>query len=346
MILFSQPGLTTFQNKVYTNPESARAAPVADVELVQCPTTGLVYNHLFDPQLLPYDADYQNEQALAEPFREHLRQVLDVVDAHFDKRGSGIEIGCGKGYFLRLLAGAGYQVTGLDPAYEGESPLVRKQYYDAQYDGPSPEFVVLRHVLEHIADPWGFLGTVARLSGPECLVYVEVPCFDWIVNHGAFFDVFYEHRNYFTEDALAGAFSDVRATGHLFGGQYLFVVARVGSFQEPTLRRQFFPLPLNERKDRIVEQLEPGLATFVWGAGAKGVTLANILWRDGVPVDGLVDMNPAKQSKYVGLSGLPVFGEERVTRRDGRCNVIVMNSVYEDRIRSLLPGDASVVVAA
>src|SRR3546814_9608010 len=56
-------------------------------------------------------------------------------------------------------------------------------------------------------------------------IYIEVPCFDWIVEHSAWFDVFYEHVNYFRLADLRAMFGTVHEAGHLFGGQYLYIVA-------------------------------------------------------------------------------------------------------------------------
>jgi len=38
-----------------------------------------------------------------------------------------VEVGCGKGYFWEMLLVKGFDVTGSDPTYEGENPLVKRQ---------------------------------------------------------------------------------------------------------------------------------------------------------------------------------------------------------------------------
>ncbi|GMV18590.1 MAG: hypothetical protein AMXMBFR56_68140 [Polyangiaceae bacterium] len=344
-MIFSQLGLSAFQNKVYADVGSARAAPTGDVELVQCDKTGLVFNRLFNPELLVYDEDYQNEQALAPVFQTHLHDALHVIETHLKKDAVGVEIGCGKGVFLRLLTHAGYQVTGLDPAYQGDDPRIERQLYDAHYTGPSPDFIVLRHVLEHIADPWGFLADVASHSSPDCIIYIEVPCFDWIARRANFFDVFYEHVNYFTADVLNAAFGEVSATGTLFGEQYLFIVARLSTFLQPRLQRGVGSLQarMTQKRLRILEQLRPA-PTFVWGAGAKGVTFANILWRENVKIEALIDINPVKQGKHIAVSGLPVVSPDRASL--GPCNVVVMNSMYEAAARRCFSSPRSNLVLA
>lgn len=155
--------LPVLQNKVYPHAEAARSAPRGRMVLAQSRANGLIFNSAFDPDLLSYDADYQNEQACSPVFREHLDNVLGIVRRHF-RTPSLIEVGCGKGYFLEHLRAAGYDATGIDPAYEGDSPHVVKAAFSEAL-GMTAEAIVLRHVLEHIRDPLSFLRAVARANG-------------------------------------------------------------------------------------------------------------------------------------------------------------------------------------
>lgn len=334
--IFRQFGLPVFQNKVYSRREDALAAVVGDVELVQCPDTGLVSNALFDSGLLNYDESYQNEQALSPTFRHHLEQVLALVVRHFWELGNGVEIGCGKGYFLESLLDAGLNVTGFDPAYQGNNRRVHKHYYRADTEAANPDYIVLRHVLEHISNPWDFLRGLAVASKSGCGIYIEVPCFDWIVEHNACFDVFYEHCNYFTLDVLRDAFGRVLDLGRLFGGQYLFVIADVSTFRLPQACRsqKYPPLNLLSAFDSILASCAKNRRTYVWGAGAKGMVFTNIASRYGLHVDALVDINPVKQGCYIGLAGTPILSPEWIGEGFENANVVLMNPVYEDEVAS------------
>ncbi len=53
--------LPVFQNRVYDTPTQAAASPQGDMVLVQDMKTGLVFNQAFQPELLNYGPDYQNE---------------------------------------------------------------------------------------------------------------------------------------------------------------------------------------------------------------------------------------------------------------------------------------------
>jgi hypothetical protein len=334
-VIYRQSGLPLFQNKVYSTLDEALGASVGDVELVQCNRSGLVYNRLFDPSKLNYDEDYQNEQACSGVFRRHLDDVLKLILDHFGATSRGIEIGCGKGYFLDMLSREGANVIGCDPAYQGDNPKIRKEYYSSGGEIAAPDYIVLRHVLEHIPNPWDFLSSLAADSRPGCGIYIEVPCFNWIVEHNAFYDIFYEHCNYFTLEVLTSAFGKVISAGRVFGDQYLYVVADLSSFSKPEnfKGQRFQPLELQRSFRKILEACRSGRPLYVWGAGAKGITFANLLFREGIRIESLIDINPAKQGRFIGLSGVPISAPEQVGDAFLNADIIVMNPVYLDEIR-------------
>ena len=120
--------LPVFQNRMFPSEQDAKNCIKGDVVLVQDLKTGLIFNQAFRPELMQYDSDYQNEQAVSEVFQEHLKKVTDTVQQHFRDQ-SLIEVGCGKGHLLEQLQGLGFNITGLDPTYEGSNPAVFKEYF-------------------------------------------------------------------------------------------------------------------------------------------------------------------------------------------------------------------------
>jgi hypothetical protein len=94
-----------------------------------------------------------------------------------------------------MLVATGFDnVVGCDPTYEGTNPRVIKRNFAAEL-GIRADAIVLRHVLEHIQDPVDFLRQLKDANGGQGRIYIEVPCFDWICRHRAWFDIFYEHVN-------------------------------------------------------------------------------------------------------------------------------------------------------
>ncbi|WP_236189276.1 class I SAM-dependent methyltransferase [Pseudomonas paraglycinae] len=340
--LYRVTDLPVLQNRTFADPESAKASARADMLLVQDERSGLIFNAAFDADKLIYDADYQNEQAHSGQFQKHLSDVEGIIARHF-KGQELIEVGCGKGYFLELLKGLGYRITGIDPAYEGENADVIKAPFTRGL-GLEADAIVLRHVLEHIQDPLGFLAVIAEANQGGGQIYIEVPCFDWILEHRAWFDLFYEHVNYFRLDDLRRMFGTVHEAGHLFGGQYLYIVADLATLRltpEQPVPRLALPDDFTASLERAVQIIQgaPEQGSAIWGASSKGVIYSLFLQRAGVAVDRVVDINPAKQGRYLPLSGARVSSpQEAMDALPEGANLFVMNSNYLEEIKRMTGG--------
>lgn len=325
--LYEQAGFPIFQNRMYASREEARQCPRGDIRLIEDPQTGIICNASFRPELMVYDEHYQNEQGNSPSFQEHLGEVADIVANRLGRQRL-VEVGCGKGYFLEILAERGMGITGFDPTYEGNNERIRKEYFSPgiidHADG-----LVLRHVLEHVQHPIQFLEQIAAANGNAGRIYIEVPCFDWINDHKAWFDIFYEHVNYFRLDDFHRMFGQVVESGRLFGGQYLYVVAELASLRHPPARTGPASLPgdfLASISNLSTMNNQPRV---IWGGASKGVIFALLMERNGSPVHTLIDINPAKQGKFVAATGLQVQAPERVLPSlPPKSPIYVMNSNY------------------
>jgi hypothetical protein len=334
--------LPAYQNKAFASREAAQACPRGQLLLVQDGATGLVSNRAFDPALIRYDGSYQNEQGHSPTFLAHMGQVAEIIGRRFSGL-SMLEIGCGKGLFLDILRDAGHDARGIDPAYEGTAAHVIKQLF-APGIGVHGEAVILRHVLEHIQDPETFLRHIRAANGGSGLIYVEVPCLDWILARRAWFDFFYEHVNYFRIADFRRLFGEVLETGHVFGGQYIYVIARLDSLRDPADPRLGQPPPLAmpeglfdavDRCARLAAD-SPGTAPLIWGAAAKGVMFAHHLAERGIGIGAAVDINPAKQGHFLPGTGLPVLSPaQALAAMAPGTPLFVMNSNYLPEIRAV-----------
>ena len=332
--IFRAEGLPVLQNRVFVTEAEARASAAGDVVLAQNLDTGLIWNAAFDPDRLEYDQNYQNEQACSGVFKDHLNSVEAIIRRHFGGR-SLIEVGCGKGYFFDHLQALGYAVTGIDPAYEGDNPGVVKARFERGL-GLSADAIVLRHVLEHMPDPLSFLASIADANGGKGQIYIEVPCFDWICERRAWFDVFYEHVNYFRMTDFQRMFGSVLESGHAFGGQYLYVVADLSSLRSPRFDSSCelaFPEDFLSGIHRLASIAKGSDRNAIWGAASKGVICAVYLQRAGASPQFVIDINPVKQGRYLAVSGLQVLAPDAAMRRlQPGDNIFVMNSNYLDEI--------------
>jgi SAM-dependent methyltransferase len=334
ILLYQQSGFPIFQNRMYDSRDDGLNCPKGQLSIVQNRNTGLIYNAGFSAELMTYDSAYQNEQGISFSFGKHLDEVADIISANIAKDGIA-EVGCGKGLFLEKLLARGFDVAGFDPTYEGDNTRVKREYFSSTYGKIFYGFV-LRHVLEHVQDPVSLVSKIAEANKGRGLIYIEVPCLDWIIAHNAWYDVFYEHVNYFRLDDFNSMFGSVVDSGRLFGGQYLYVVARLDSLRKPVAKQSSLLKPGEFVSfDKSVFAVAPTSKMAIWGGASKGVIFVLMARRNQFQIDHVADINPAKQGKYLAATGHEVISPARlnVVLPSGS-NLFVMNSNYLDEIRS------------
>jgi len=334
-LLYEVQELPVFQNRMYGSEVEGKECPKGNIRLVENSETGLIYNETFYPELMEYDKNYQNEQGVSPFFKRHLRDVASIIENVVGKENL-VEVGCGKGFFLEMLIDRGFKVTGFDPTYEGSNPNIERRYFTSNV-GLQGKALILRHVLEHIQNPVDFLFQLKDANGGRGKIYIEVPCFDWICQHRAWFDIFYEHVNYFRLSDFHRLFGEVLDSGKLFGDQYLYVVAELASLQLPKIDRDNlvnFPFNFLENLTKHGKMGQEKKA--IWGGASKGVIFALLSSRLGQPVDVVIDLNPAKQNKYLPSTGLRVSSPQEVFELlpEGS-TLFVMNSNYLEEIKAM-----------
>jgi hypothetical protein len=332
--IFKQKPPPVFQNKVYATQVEAEKATSGQVTLVQSTVSGFIFNKDFDNDLMVYDKNYQNEQANSPTFQQHLHAVFELLMQFGVREKKVVEIGCGKGHFLEILRTSHIDAIGFDPTYEGDKEYVVKEYF-SEKSNISAQVIILRHTLEHIPSPFAFLHTIAKANHYQGMVFIEVPTFDWIVQKKAFWDVFYEHCNYFTEASLAIMFNK-SITGSFFGGQYIYVWADLKDLKDKI--EENLPLTNSEPNfikqiQHIQQQLNESENVAIWGAGAKGSTFLNLLDNNREKVKYVIDINPAKQNKFIAGTGHPIYSPAMLNQ-DPVQTIWIMNENYIEEIKT------------
>lgn len=332
-ILYQGKNFPVFQNHMYQSREDAINCPKGDLIVVEDSITGLIYNQAFNQELLKYDEHYQNEQALSPAFKEHLEFTSSIIERLMGK-DELVEVGCGKGFFLELLLKKGFNVTGFDPAYEGKNENIKKMLFKPGIYNLS-QGLILRHILEHVQNPVKFLMELKKANGGVGKIYIEVPCFDWICDHKAWFDIFYEHVNYFRLSDFHRMFEKIFEYGRSFGGQYLYIVADLGSLKKPKIdQKDLVTIPNDFMASLNLNSKNADCA--IWGGASKGVIFSLLHERLFRPIKTVIDINPAKQNKFLPGTGLIVQSHtDALKTLKPKSTIYVMNSNYLEEIKKM-----------
>jgi hypothetical protein len=360
-----------FLNRLGNTVGEALAASCGVLDIVGCRSCGFVWNRSFDPRLVPYDAEYENDQTHSQAFREHMQEMAAKVLAAIpsDEPIDFVEVGCGQGTFLATfvaLAGSRLRnAVGFDPAFRSEHTItdprirVHKEFFNADtialLDAP-PSLVVTRHTIEHVADPGAFLSAIhAGLGRSRAHLFVETPDVNWILDRHEIEDLFYEHCSLLAPVSMTVALAKAgfipRKVESVFNGQYLWAEATAG---DETISLTPPPPPLFENLSGFAHQFVENWRSqiirakpaVVWGGAAKGVTFATLVDPDATRIAALVDINPAKQNKFVPITGHRVVGPETLKSIRPK-TVVVMNPNYRDEIAlelAKLKVDANILV--
>lgn len=350
------------QNLVIKDQKLAQEASRGKLALAVCEECGFILNQSFEPSRLSYGEYYDNTQTCSPFFDEYVSGLAGYLIFEKNVRNCRIvEVGCGNGLFLRKLVGfegVGNRGYGFDPGYVGPAVDLggrlrfENRYYGSDCAEIPADVIICRHVIEHVADPLDLLQTIRQAvdSSPRARIFFETPCVEWILRNQVIWDFFYEHCSYFTAESLTTAFEisnlRVESVRHMFNGQYLWLEATTSTERPivtkcpgsiPELARRFGKLEdalIQSIKVRLQELSSKGRVAL-WGAGAKGVTLGNLVDPERDLIACVVDINPRKQGCYVPGTGHPIVSCQELVDY-GVAVAIVMNPNYLEENRALL----------
>jgi SAM-dependent methyltransferase len=97
-------------------------------------------------------------------------------------QGRALDIGCGQGTFLKLLAQAGWQVQGTELSADSARraghagiPVSVGEIRERQFAESSLDLVTLWHVIEHLCDPGSVLRRLRPMLGKNAVIAISTP---------------------------------------------------------------------------------------------------------------------------------------------------------------------------
>jgi SAM-dependent methyltransferase len=302
------------------------------VENVWCQRCGGGWNRLMmsDAELAAFYAGYTKKTAAADEddllFGTSDAEVETLTDsqARFlashvqEQTGRVLDVGCGKGSFLRAFARLhpDWQCVGIEPS-RAEADLARRaggteviegMFGSVPLETGSFDLIAIMHVLEHVSRPIETLRELHRLLRPGGRAFIEVPnpC-----DLNMFYDLLlFEHLHHFTPETLAWlavregfeVMAHERSTS--YGAQRLIARKRpsasgTATWPSLTMGAGFSAWTglwrqMTEFADRGAAEAAAGRRVAIFGAGMTAATWLVYTALHEAPLLGLFDESPWK----------------------------------------------------
>jgi SAM-dependent methyltransferase len=364
--IYRADGIPVHSCVLLDTPEAAREFPRRNLELAFCGKCGFIFNRIFDEEVMGYSTNFEESQHFSGTFNAFAKQIAEETARKCSVSGKHVlEIGCGKGEFLRELCDVGgASGLGIDPGYRvdpGRSKTDGKvefitDFFSEKYRDLSADVVLCRHTLEHIAPVSSFIHSIREMIGDrtDSWIVFETPDAKRVLSEGAFWDIYYEHCSYFSPGTHARLFReqrfDVTDLTLCYDDQYIYQYAKPAN--QPTsatmplekdlteMRALAAAFPEHVRKvkeywlQRIRSAHNDGKRISLWGGGSKGVSFITTLGLRE-EIFSVVDVNPYKQGKFMPGTGHPVVAPASLPTQPPDL-VIVMNPIYVGEIEASL----------
>jgi len=334
---FNYPVLTNLRFKKIKNKYLT-----AKIKILHIKKNNFYYNSIFNEKIIKYNKSYNNDQNSSKAFRDHLNIVLKIILKYFKKNNSIIEIGCGKGFFFKLLEKNFRKIRGFDSTYDGNNRNIKKRYINKN-DLIKEDLIILRHTLEHIPDHYNFLKLIKKISTNNPYILIEVPDFDWIKKNQTFFDITYEHVNYFTKKTFKKLFNNKAKIKNVFKRQYLLVLAKINDLNldyNKNLDKKIINFnrlfPDFKKKIDKIELIKNDI--IVWGGATKALMFLCYLKYFSPctlnKVKFIVDMDKKKTNLYLQIVNKLIISPKALVKKiDLNSTILVVNSNYLEEIK-------------
>ncbi len=170
--------------------------------------------------------------------------LADLLAGRVPAGGTAVDVGCGTGEVLRLLAdlGAG-RVAGTDLSTDALAVarargggVLQSVAESLPFRTGSADVVVSLEVIEHLDDDVAALRELVRVSVPGAAIVVTVPAYPWLFSEH---DVRAAHRRRYTRPALHRAVEAAGLEIERSTGYYAFLVPLAALLRKTPLRRLF-----------------------------------------------------------------------------------------------------------
>lgn len=337
------------------------------LDLYQCGHCGLVQ---FDCEPVSYYRDVIRAGGFSTTMTElRRRQYRHLIESYGLEGKKFLEVGCGRGEFIKVLTEFPVKVYGMEHKAElvemaGESGLYVWQEFPEEPeqvfgDGKEGLFDVFLsfNFLEHQPRPDVMLQAIYRNLTDEGMGLVTVPALEYILEKGSYYELIRDHIAYYSFGTLREL---LRQNGFAVLEEEMInrdtisvIVKKIPGWSASAGEQAADAEPLAPEQRICVEPLIEGYKTVqsgikavtdtlmsenrtlaIWGASHQGFTLAATTGL-GETAKYIIDSAPFKQGRFAPASHLPIVPPEHFFEEPVDAILIVAPG-YTDEIAGII----------
>lgn len=273
------------------------------------------------------------------------RQYTDFVNK-FNLQGKKIlEVGCGKGEFLRIWEKYDVRAVGIEFDQEAvnkaraEGMEVYKAFAEnAETELPEAPFdaFVQFNFLEHQPYPNDMLQCIYNNLTEEGVGLITVPSLEYILQNG-YYELIKDHIAYYSEETLKllfqkNGFEIIYSC--IINKDTHSITVRKRKTADTTCWENSFAVLRKELYEHVDSYTAKGKKVAVWGASHQGFTLLSSLDLSN-KISYIIDSAPFKQGKYSPASHIPIVDRKHyfVEPVD---SIVIMAPGYTDEIEAII----------
>lgn len=313
-----------------------------------CVDCGHIYNPEFDYSKVPYNDKPNLMFNRGVLWRQYLQVIGTQIIERLPSQGVVVEIGCGDGYFLDLLAQRQpqHRYLGFDVNISNSNSVHQSiEFFKMLFDPEQhleeyrPNMIICRHVLEHFERPAAFvqmLSMVARKKGIPISLFLEVPCVDVAVRNNRVADFFYEHPSHFTTNSfkrmLQRSVDEIEIVSRSYDDEVVYSFAKIGvqSLSSCVTEADNFFNNSQEMYIRCTQDLDilyrSNKKVVFWGGSGKSAAFMNFYGIDMQRFPYVVDSDRDKVGSFVAGCGQQIYHSTKLI--DEPADIIVITTKW------------------
>ena len=270
----------------------------------------------------------------------------------FNLKGKKIlEVGCGKGEFLRIWKDYDVRAVGIEYDQElvdranNEGMEVYKAYpddADTKLPGAPYDAFVQFNFLEHQPYPNDMLQCIYNNLTEDGVGLVTVPSLEYILKYDGYYELIKDHIAYYSEETLKFLFQKNGfevVDCHTVNRDTHSIMVRKRKKADVSSWKENFDSLKQELFDYVNGYVSQGKKVAVWGASHQGFTLIPSLGLSD-KIAYIIDSAPFKQGKFAPASHVPIVDRKHYFE-EPVASIMIVAPGYTDEIANIIKTELS-----